>query len=139
MESATERYAPIFLGGTTDEQRADGIDLREAADFSGVDIVVGPVQVRHVRGAVVDGLTGRPAQYGSITLPKELDSPPMKEPKVDRDTGAFEMLLFPGSYAVTATSASGEGYATFTLGDADIENLTIPTTPLFNIRGKILV
>jgi protocatechuate 3,4-dioxygenase beta subunit len=136
---ATERYAPIFFGGTTDEQKAAGIDLREGADFGAVDIVVGPVQMRHVRGVVVDGVTGKPAQYGSITLPKDLDSPPMKDVKVDRNTATFDMLLFPGSYTVTATSASGEGYATFTVGDADIDNLTIPTTPTFNIRGRIVV
>jgi hypothetical protein len=138
LETAAERYAPIFFGGTTDEQRAAGIDLREAADFSGVDIVVAPVQLRHVRGVIVDGFTGKPAQYGSITLPNNTDSPPIRDPKVDRDTGAFDMLLFPGSYTVTATSASGEGYATFTLGDADID-LTIPTTLSFNIRGKIVI
>src|SRR5262245_11185147 len=135
---ATERYAPIFFGGTTDEQKAAGIDLREGADFGAVDIVVGPVQMRHVRGVVVDGVTGKPAQYGSITLPKDLDSPPMKDVKVDRNTAAVDMLLFPRSYTVTATSASGEGYATFTVGDADIDNLTIPTTPTFSIRGRIV-
>src|SRR4029077_5709676 len=80
------RYAPIFFGGTTDEQTASGIDLREAADFGGANFVVTPVQVRHVRGVVIDGVTGRPAKYGSITLPKDLDAPPMKEVKVDSDT-----------------------------------------------------
>jgi hypothetical protein len=70
-ESATERYAPIFFGGTTDEQKAAGIDLREGADFGGVNIVAGPVQIRHVRGVVVDGITGNPAQYVNITVPKD--------------------------------------------------------------------
>ena len=138
LDSATVRYAPIFFGGTTNEHNATGIDLREGADFGGVNIMVGPVQMRHVRGVVVDGVTGRPAQYGSITLPKDLDTPPIKDVTVDRDTGTFDMLLFPGSYSVTATSASGEGYAIFTVGDADIENLTIPTTPTFSIRGRII-
>jgi protocatechuate 3,4-dioxygenase beta subunit len=139
LESTTDRYAPTFFGGTTDEEKAAGIDLREGADFGGVDIVVGPVQMRHVRGVVVDGVTGKPAQYGSITLPKDPDSPPMKDVKVDRDTGTFDFLVFPGSYTVTATSTSGEGYATFIVGDADIENLTIRTTASFNVPGRIVV
>jgi len=131
LESATERYAPIFFGGTTDEHTAIGIDLREGADFGGVEIVVGPLQMRHVRGIVVDGITRKPAQYPNLSVTRDV--------KIDRDTSTFEMLLFPGTYAVTATSASGEGYAAFTVGDADIENLIIPTTPTFNIRGRIIV
>ena len=139
LESESDHYAPIFFGGTTDEQTASGIDLREAADFAGVNFVVAPVRARHVRGVVIDGITGKPAQYGNITLPKDLDALPTKEVEVDRETGTFDMLLFPGSHTLTASSASGEGYATFTLGDADIENLTIPTTPVFSIPGRIVV
>jgi Carboxypeptidase regulatory-like domain len=138
-ESETERYAPIFFGGTTDEQTASGIDLREAADFAGVNFVVAPVQPRDVRGVVIDGVTGRPAKYGSITLPKDLDAPPMKDVRVDSDTGRFDMLLFPGSYALTAQSVSGEGYAAFTVSDADIENLTIPTTMTIELKGRIVI
>jgi len=139
LDSESGRYAPIFSGGTTDEQTASGIDLPEGAEFGGVNFVVAPVRPRHVRGVVIDGVTGKSAEYGSITLPRTLDGPRMKDPEVDRETGRFDMLLYPGSYAVNASSASGEGYATFTLGDADIENLTIPTTPGFNLRGRIVV
>src|SRR5204862_95400 len=105
LESESERYAPIFFGGTTDPQTASGIDLRENADFGGVNFVVAPVRARHVRGVVIDGVTGRPARYGSITLPKDLDGPRMSEVKVDRETGAFDTLLFPGSHTLTASSA----------------------------------
>src|SRR5215468_5189143 len=35
LESESDRYAPIFFGGTTDEQTASAIDLREASDFGG--------------------------------------------------------------------------------------------------------
>jgi protocatechuate 3,4-dioxygenase beta subunit len=138
-ESDSDRYAPIFFGGTTDEQTASAIDLREAADFGGVNLVVGPVRARHVRGFVIDGVTGKPAQYGNITLPKNIDGPRVKDPEIDRETGAFDMVLFPGLHTITATSASGEGYASFTLGDADIENFTIATTPVFDIRGRVVV
>jgi Carboxypeptidase regulatory-like domain len=139
LGSESERYAPIFFGGTADEQSASGIDLRENADFGGVNLVVAPVRARHVRGIVIDGVTGKPAQYGNITLPKNPDGPRLKDPEVDRETGVFDMVLFPRSYTLTASSASGEGYVSFTLGDADIENLTIATTPVFDIRGRIVV
>jgi hypothetical protein len=139
LESETEHYAPIFFGGTTDEQTAAGIDIRGGADVGGVNFVVEPVRARHVRGVVIDGVTGNSAQYGNITLPKDLDSPPSKDVEVDRENGTFDMLLFPGLHTLNASSASGEGYASFTLGDADIENLTIPTTPIFEIPGRIVV
>ena len=138
-DSESVRYAPIFYGGTTDEQTASSIDLREGADFGGVNFVVGPVQPRHVRGVVVDGITGRAAQYGSITLLRGPDAPRIKDVEVDEETGRFDMVLFPGTHALTANSASGEGYAVFTLGDADIDNLTIPTTPEIDIPGRIIV
>lgn len=139
LEPESVRYAPVFYGGTTDERTASGIDVREGADFGGVNFVVGPVQSRHVRGVVIDGVTGRAAQYGSIALLRGPEAPRMKDIEVDRDTGTFDMVLFPGSYALTANSASGEGYAAFTLGDADIDNLTISTTPVFDIPGRIVV
>ncbi|HET9129948.1 MAG TPA: carboxypeptidase-like regulatory domain-containing protein, partial [Terriglobia bacterium] len=138
-DSESARYAPIFYGGTTDEQSASAIELREGAEFNGVNFVVGPVQPRHVRGVVIDGLTGRAAQYGSITMLRGPDAPRMKDVEVDNETGRFDMVLFPGSHALTANSASGEGYAVFTLGDADIDNLTIPTTPEIDITGRIVV
>jgi protocatechuate 3,4-dioxygenase beta subunit len=138
IEAQSERYAPIFFGGTTDEQTASGIDLREAAEFGGVNFVVGPIQPRHVHGVIIDGLTGQPAQYGSLALPKDPEAPPRRESDVDHETGRFDLLLFPGSYTLTANSASGEGFVSFTLGDADID-LTIPTTPTFDIRGRIVV
>ena len=138
-DSESVRYAPVFYGGTTDEQTASAIELREGADFGGVNFVVGPVQPHHVRGVVIDGITGRAAQYGSITMLRGPDAPRMKDVEVDRETGRFDMTLFPGSHALTANSASGTGYAVFTLGDADIDNLTIPTTPEIDIPGRIVV
>src|SRR5882672_1473280 len=75
LEPESVRYAPIFYGGTTDEQTASGIDLREGADFGGVNFVIGPVRSRHVRGIVIDGVTGGAAQYGSIDMQKSIDGP----------------------------------------------------------------
>jgi hypothetical protein len=139
LEPESVQYAPIYFGGSTDEQTASAIDLREGSDFGGVNFVIGPVRSRHVRGVVIDGVTGRAAQYGSISFVKSIDGPRMKDVDVDRDTGTFDMVLFPGSHTLTANSTGGEGYATFTLGDADIDNLTIATTPVFDLPGRLVV
>ena len=136
-ESESERYAPVFFGGTTDEQSASSIDIRAGSEVSGANIMIAPVRARHVRGIVIDGVTGRPAQYASLDMSKDLDLPGVKKPEVDREKATFDLLLLPGSYTVNATSASGEGSITFQVADVDIENLTIATTPVFNIAGRI--
>ncbi len=136
----SERYAPIFFGGTTDEQSASAIDMRAGTEAGGANITIEPVRPRHVRGIVTDGLTGTPAQYASIEVPTDADGPlARRESQVDREKATFDLILLPGSHTINATSASGEGSVTFRLLDADIENLAIPTTPTFDIRGRIVV
>jgi protocatechuate 3,4-dioxygenase beta subunit len=136
-EDQSERYAPIFWGGTTDEQSATPVDIRAGTEVGGANITVVPVRSRHVRGIVIDGLTGKPAQYASLSMPTDSDGPRGKEFEVDRERSTFDLVLLPGSHTLTATSASGEGSVTFQLFDADIENLAVPTTPSFEITGRI--
>ena len=138
-ENESERYAPMFLGNTTDEQSATPVDLRAGTEAGGANITIAPLLPRHVRGVVVDGLTGKPAQYASVTIAKDSDGPRGKEFEVDRERGTFDLLLVPGSHTVNAVSASGEGFITFQLLDADIENLVIPTMPTFDIAGRIVL
>jgi hypothetical protein len=88
---------------------------------------------------VTDGLTGRPAQYASLTLVTDNDGPRGKEIPVDRESASFDIALLPGTHTLNATSASGEGSVTFQLLDADIGNLTVPTTPSFEIQGRMVV
>jgi hypothetical protein len=138
-ESDSDRYAPVYFGGTTDEQSATAIDIRAGTDVDGANIVVAPISLRHVRGVVTDGLTGTPAQYASLTLVTDSDGPRGKELPVDREGASFDILLLPGTHTLNATSASGEGSVTFQLPDADIGNLTLPTTPSFEIQGRMVL
>jgi hypothetical protein len=138
-ESDSDRYAPVFFGGTTDEQSATAIDIRAGTDVDGANITVAPIFPRHVRGVVTDGLTGRPAQYANLTLVTDSDGPRGRELQVDRESASFDILLLPGTHTLYATSASGEGSVTFQLPDADIGNLTVPTTPSFEIQGRMVV
>jgi len=138
-ESDSDRYAPVFFGGTTDEQSATVIDIRAGTDVDGANIMVAPISPRHVRGVVTDGLTGRPAQYANLTLVTDSDGPRGRELPVDRESASFDILLLPGTHTLNATSASGEGTVTFQLPDTDIGNLTVPTTPSFEIQGRMVV
>lgn len=138
-ETESERYTPVFYGGTTDEQSASGIDIRAGTEVGGANIMVAPVRPRHVRGVVIDGLTGRPAQFASLALVTDSDGPRGKEFSVDHENASFDIELLPGSHTLNATSASGEGSVTFQLLDTDIDNLAVPTTQGFDIAGRIVV
>jgi protocatechuate 3,4-dioxygenase beta subunit len=138
-ESESDYYAPIYFGGTVDQELASAIDLRPASDFGGANIVVGPVRARHVRGVVLDGTTGQRAQYASIMFSRDMDRPVVKDPEVDRENATFDILLLPGVHTLNASSASGSGYAIVKVGDTDINNVTIMTTPGFDIRGRIAI
>src|SRR5262249_32648195 len=74
-----------------------------------------------------------------LTLANESGGFRRNEPQVDREKSTFDLALLPGSHTVNATSASGEGSVTFQVLNADIENLTIPTTPTFDIPGHLVV
>jgi hypothetical protein len=135
----TERYVTVFFPGVFEEQGATAIDVHSTEEVGGVNMVVAPIRLRRVRGVIVDGATGRPAQNASLSLADGEGRPRAAEPEVDPETGAFVVLLQPGSHAVTANAMSGAGYTVIQVGDSDIENLTIPTQFVFSVPGRISV
>lgn len=138
-QAKAERFMPVYYPGTIDEQAASAINVKSGQDVGGINIAIAPVRARHVRGVIVDGATGRPAQYASITLTDRPERLGNDESAVDRDTGAFDLLLLPGVHVVTANAVSGEGQVELHVGDVDIDNLTIPTAFLFKVRSRISV
>jgi len=136
-----ERFVPVYFPGVVDEQIATALDLRAGSDFGGVNLNVTPVRERHVRGVILDGTTGKPPQYASLNMVDDVLSPirPRTEPEVTPDTGAFDIVLLPGTHTLTAGSAGGTGYAVVRVGDTDVENVTILTNPGFNITGRMTI
>jgi hypothetical protein len=134
----TDRYLPVYFPGTVDEQSASGIDLKSGAETGGINIVIGPVRERHVRGVIVDGSTGKPDLYGSLAVDGQ-ENLDRERFTVDHDTGVFDISLLPGSQTLVAHAAGGTGYATVPPGDSDIESFTIVTAKTFDIPGRISV
>jgi hypothetical protein len=139
--SGPDRYVPIYFSGTTDEEIATPIDLRAGSDYTGVNFVLTPTRERHVRGVVIDGVTGKPAQYGSLNSVDNAFRPigPRTTPQIDRESGTFDIPLLPGPHTLSVGSASGSGSVDVRIGDADINNLTIVVMPSFDIPGRITV
>jgi protocatechuate 3,4-dioxygenase beta subunit len=135
----SDHYMPVYYPGALDEQSATAIDVRSGSETGGLNIVIRPVQVRHVRGVIVDGSTGKPDQYGSLSLEDGLENVAGERFTVDHDTGLFDISVLPGSQNLVAHAAGGTGYATVQVGESDIENLTIVTMKNFDIPGRVSV
>jgi hypothetical protein len=142
LPSDPDRYVPIYFSATTDEEVATPIDLRAGSDYTGVNIVLTPTRERHVRGVVIDGVTGKPAQYASLNSVDNVFRPiggPRTTPQIDRESATFDIPMLPGPHTLSVQSASGSGSIDVRVGDADINNLTIVVMPSFDIPGKITV
>jgi len=133
-----EGYVPVYFTGTPDEELATAIDLRPGSDFGSADIVLAHIRRRYVRGVVIDGTTGRPAQYANVRR-SNAKFPRSDEVEADRSNATFEMLLPPGRHHLKAEAASGSGSMSIQVGDADIQNVTIVTRPAIDISGRITV
>ena len=142
LPSDSDRYVPIYFSATTDEEVATPIDLRAGSDYTGVNIVLTPTRERHVRGVVIDGVTGKPAQYASLNSVDNVFRPiggPRTAPQIDRESATFDIPMLPGPHTLSVQSASGSGSIDVRVGDADINNLTVVVMPSFDIPGKITV
>jgi hypothetical protein len=99
--SQSETFVPVYFPSTTDEQAASPIDLGAGAEFGGANIVVTSVKTRHVRGLVLDGMTGRPAQYATMDVlddnPRPLLAGPRDGSPINKDTGTFDIVSYAGS------------------------------------------
>jgi hypothetical protein len=142
LPSGPDRYVPIYFSGTADEEIATPIDLRAGSDYTGVNVVLTPTRERHVRGVVIDGVTGKPAQYASLNSVDNIFRPiggPRVTPQIDRESATFDIPMLPGPHTLSVQSASGSGSVDVRIGDADINNLTIVVMPSFDIPGRITV
>jgi len=136
-----ERYMPVYFPGTTADRAALAVDLSAGADARGVDIPLAPVRARRVRGVVINGATGQPAQYAGLDVDGSdvgRSDPLRGSARIDRD-GSFDLTLLPGPHTLMGTAGTGEGYAFVDVGDADVEGVQIIAIPPVTIAGRIVV
>jgi hypothetical protein len=60
--------ATTFFPGVTDIDQAAVIDIPPAGEVTGIDFTVGPLQLFHVRGYVVDSRTGLPPAQATVMI-----------------------------------------------------------------------
>lgn len=138
-EDGVDRYVSVYFPGTTDERAVSALDLGAGSDYGSVNLVVGPVRERRVRGTIINGSTGAPAQFASLRTSFEFQSFSADTMQVDPDKATFDVGLLPGERLLVASASNGIGYVTLQVGDSDLDNVTIVTLPEFPIRGRLVV
>ncbi len=130
----TVRPVPVYYPGTYDEAGASVIDLTPGSEIRGVDILVGPVGARRVRGRVVS--TEMPDAAIRVTLAR----PNGAMVTSADDDGSFDLSsVLPGRYVVQATVGELKGQTPIEVGDTDLDGVEVLLWPGFDIEGRIVV
>ena len=132
-----QQQMPVYYSGTIDERTATVIDVRAGADVSGVNMSIVSTREARVQGIVVSSATGRPVQYGTVQADED-GGIERKEVRANPDNGTFEIKLLPGPHTLNVTSEAGTAYMTLFV-ISDIDSLSIPVSPDFEVRGRLTI
>jgi protocatechuate 3,4-dioxygenase beta subunit len=118
-------YPTTYYPGVSDVSAASGIDVFAGTDLNAVDFLVGDVAVVHVRGRLVDSLTGQPPRSASVSIVRRGpaaasgQSPPGSGQIYNPADGTFDLSGIPsGSYWVRANVAANSNDAVVPAGAA---------------------
>jgi hypothetical protein len=147
-ERLGEADVPVYYPGTVEAQAAVPVELRSGADLGRVDFSLSRVKTRRVRGVLMDGVTGEPARFASVTLvPRFPSSSGSQNGRVSSD-GTFDIQgVLPGSYFLVANNRATQGGGAVRLvgarvpidvGAADLDNVSVVMTPSVDIRGEVV-
>ena len=108
-ETLEETHGFVYYGGTTDQKRAVPLNVTPGANLGAVDIPisVGKTVALHIRGRVIDGVTGNPAAGAAVRLVPRTYSSFMIVPITTTDaTGRFDLPgVLPGAYHLYSLGA----------------------------------
>jgi len=141
-----EAYVPVYYPGTADPQSASRVDVRPGADVRGIDFILTGVTTRKVRGTVINGATGLPADVANVQLVPRSNIGNTFSGVLDR--GKFEISgVLPGAYFLVANARTGPndgikimgGRTSVDVGYSDLENITVTLQPGIDVAGSIVV
>lgn len=137
-----EANLPVYFPGTANVQAAKSLDLPAGRILGGINFVMSPVGVRHIRGPVI---TTDSVGLGPVTITLVPRDPGVEDhtpPKVtaDESTGTFELSgVQRGLYSLLASSATMFGRVPIQIDDADLQNVAVAMTNGFTLSGKVNV
>jgi beta-lactamase regulating signal transducer with metallopeptidase domain len=146
-EIAEETFVLVYFPGTTDGEAASRIDVRSGEDFRGIDFAIsaGQVRARHVRGRVINGLTGEPSRANVQAIPRRPSPNAAIAAGTADQNGFFDISgVVPGAYYLQASGAgappdAASGLVYIEVNDSDLENVTVVATTGFNIPGRVTI
>ena len=105
------RYSTSYHPGTVDVSQASVIDVQPGVELTGVDVVLPEQEQFHVRGRIVDPITGRsPGSASTSIVQRGATAVPIgfsgSDPSYNPANGTFDFRdVAPGAYWVRATVA----------------------------------
>jgi hypothetical protein len=132
-EVVEQTWKSIFYPSSPDARTAQPVALRIGENLRGVDINLAgsAAPARHVRGRVIDGVTGQPAAGITIRLlPRYQLTPGVVMPSATTDKlGVFDVPgVLAGSYSIMLTGAGLSGYMAIDVGNANVDGLNFVAT-----------
>ncbi|HET9130232.1 MAG TPA: carboxypeptidase regulatory-like domain-containing protein, partial [Terriglobia bacterium] len=117
----------VYYPNTTNSRNATPIDLPSGGDYGGANISFVALQRHHIRGNVPGGMA-------RVTLVPDDPDLTSQVRQTDASGGPFDFPnVTPGEYTLVAISGELLGTVSVSLGDGDLENITVglsPTVPL---------
>jgi hypothetical protein len=151
-ELIEEAYSLAYLGGIADPTQARELEVPAGGVIGGADISMSGVRVRshHIRGVLMNGVTGQPAAGIQVRAMPMQPSPSLMVPAATSGAnGAFDLAgAIPGKYMVVSPFVAGSdsqpgaeslAYVNVEVGNADIDNLRLVTQPPFELTGRMTI
>jgi hypothetical protein len=136
-------FAPTYFPGTTNPSEAERIRVDAGRELDGINIVLVQARLRRVSGSAMDS-QGRPLAGGFVLLRQGEQSFGTASSVPVHGDGRFVLdRVPPGSYTLTLMDGAPDAADVETasvpidVNDADIEGMTVVTSPPATIGGQI--
>jgi hypothetical protein len=142
-----EKYVAVYYPDTTDETAAGVIDVTPGGEVRAIDFIVTPQTLHRVKGRVVYESNNEPAMSARIQWitptgmsPSNDDTfmgPGGQATAVECCDGTFALGLPSGSYTLVAAVNNIIARTAVSVGDSDVEGVTLALGRSFNIKGTM--
>jgi hypothetical protein len=139
-----QTWKSIFYPSSPDARTAQAVSLRAGENLRGIDINLADsgAPARHVRGSVINGITGQPAAGITVRLlPRFQLTPSVIMPSATTDTkGHFDVAgVLAGSYSLLLSGQGLTGYMALEVGNSNVDGLTFVATKGADIAWNAVI
>jgi hypothetical protein len=147
-----EAFVTTYFPGTTDPDQASAIEVRPGSEAGAVDLTITAERIHHIRGIIMNGVTGQPAPGAQLRRARVSESEVCASRGIDRehrencsfepvdyDKATFDIpMVTPGSYVLYSTMGNLLAKTTVDIGGADLDDVVLTLRPGITLTGRIL-